>query len=95
MCGIVSFDNPVWEEGKGFFNKEKIRATTIPTLIIHAERDSLIPLEEARILYENAGSDVRKLVIIPGADHNTIMYVNLELYFGSITEFIEGLQSST
>lgn len=95
MYGIISFDHPVWEEGRGFFNKEKIRTTTTPTLIIHAENDSLIPLEEAKTLFENAGADDKELVIIPGADHNTVMYVNLELYFGSITKFMKGLQVLT
>ncbi len=91
MCGIISLDHPIWKEGRGFFNKEKMRAITIPTLIIHAEHDSLIPLQEAKILYENSGAASKKLVIVPGADHNTLMYADLELYFGSITEFVEGI----
>lgn len=92
MCGILSFDHPVWKEGKGFFNKEKIRSITIPTLIIHAEYDSLIPLQEARVLYENAGAAIKRLVIIPGADHNDLMYTGLELYFEGLTEFVKSLE---
>jgi hypothetical protein len=88
LHGLVPFDHPVWTEGRNFFNKEKIRLIKIPTLIIHAEQDSLIPLAEARTLFENSGAQNKKLVIIPGADHNDLMFVGLELYFKSLVEFI-------
>jgi len=88
MHGLVPFDHPVWNEGRNFFNKEKIRLIKIPTLIIHAEQDSLIPLAEAETLFENSGAQNKKLVIIPRADHNDLMFVGLELYFKSLIEFI-------
>ena len=91
MCGIISFSDPVWGKAKGFFNKDKVSSVTIPTLIIHAEDDSLIPLDEAKTLYEHSGSSSKKLVIIPEADHNDLMFRDMELYFGSITEFVEGI----
>ena len=91
MCGIIAFQDPVWEKAKGFFNKDKVRSVTIPTLIIHAEDDSLIPLDEAKTLYEHSGATSKKLVIIPEADHNDLMFLDMELYFGSITEFVEGI----
>jgi hypothetical protein len=87
MHGLVPLDHPVWNEGRNFFNKEKIRLIKIPTLIIHAEQDSLIPLAEAKTLFENSGAKDKKLVIIPGADHNDLMFRGLELYFKSLTEF--------
>ena len=92
LYGLISIDNPIWEEGKGFYSKEKIRQINIPTLIIHAEQDVIIPLKEAEILYENAGAESKKLVVIPGADHNNLMYMGLELYFKSICEFIESIR---
>ncbi|MBN2401874.1 MAG: alpha/beta fold hydrolase [Spirochaetes bacterium] len=89
ISGLIPFDHPVWEEGRNFFNKEKIRRITIPTLIMHAEYDSLIPLSEAKILFDNSGAKNKKLVIIPHADHNTIMFADETLYFNSLMEFIE------
>lgn len=89
MFGLVPFDHPVWKEGKTFFNKEKIRLVKIKTLIMHAEFDSIIPLEEAKILYENSAARNKKLIIIPEADHNTIMYMDRRLYFNSLTDFIK------
>jgi alpha-beta hydrolase superfamily lysophospholipase len=72
----------------GFPNLSKIRTITLPTLIIHAECDSLIPLEEAKDLFENAAAKGKRLVIIPGADHNDIMMTDTRAYFGAIEEFI-------
>jgi len=87
--GLIPWDHPIWEEGRGFFNKEKIRRVEVPTLIIHAERDSLIPLSEAEELYRNAGAADKRLVVIPGADHNDLMFVDKERYFGSIEDFVK------
>jgi pimeloyl-ACP methyl ester carboxylesterase len=88
LYGLVPFDHPVWEEGRNFFNKEKIRNIEMPTLIIHGEQDSLIPVSEANILFENSGAKNKKLVIIPGADHNTIMFIDGEIYFNNIASFV-------
>ncbi len=89
LFDLVPFEHPVWEEGRKFFNKEKIRMVTMPTLIMHAENDSLIPLSEAEINFKNSGAKNKKLIIIPHADHNTIMFADQELYFNSLVEFIE------
>ncbi len=73
------------EKGE-FLNKVKARAIKIPTLIIHGEYDSIIPLSEAKELYENLASKNKKLIIISGADHNDLM---TELYFDAIEEFVK------
>jgi len=39
-----------------------------PLLLIHGEKDDLVPVEHARKLFERAG-EPKKLVIIPGAGH--------------------------
>jgi pimeloyl-ACP methyl ester carboxylesterase len=66
------------------------RSITLRTLIIHGERDSLIPSSEAITLHEELGSPEKRLVIIPGADHNDIMLVGTEQYFSAIREFVFG-----
>ena len=66
----------------------RIQAITLPALIIHGERDSLIPPGEATALYEGIGSEEKRLVIIPGADHNDIMLIGMEQYFSAIREFV-------
>jgi len=69
-------------------NAAKIAGVRLPTLIIHAEYDSLIPLEHALTLHERCGADDKRLVIIPGADHNNVMLVDMELYFREVGDFV-------
>lgn len=66
----------------------KIRAITLPTLIIHGEYDSLIPASEARDLFQNLASEDKSLLIIPKAGHNDIMLLGMEQYFAAIAKFI-------
>ena len=73
-----------------FPNMAKIRSIALPTLILHGEHDSLIPVAEARDLFENAAAKRKRLVIINGADHNDIMLVDMERYFTAIREFVSG-----
>lgn len=61
---------------------------TLPALIIHGERDSLVPLREGEDLYKTIGSKQKELVIIPRADHNDIMFVGQKQYFSAIVDFI-------
>lgn len=75
---------------QGFPNLTKIKTVTLPTLILHGEFDSMIPLEQARDLFQNVGTEQKRLVIIPGADHNDIIMRDIDLYFGAIEEFVAG-----
>jgi len=69
--------------------RNRIGKISVPTLIIHGEWDHLVPLQEAKDLYALLGAAQKKLVIIPRADHNNIMFAEPELYFESIQKFIE------
>jgi uncharacterized protein len=61
----------------------------LPALVIHGDQDALVPLQEARTLYGGLGSPHKRLLIIPNADHNSIIFARPSLYFGAISEFIE------
>jgi len=74
----------------GFPNRSKIEKVALPTLLIHGEYDSLIPLTEAQDLYEHSPAGNKRLVVIPQADHNDIMIRDMDLYFGAIQEFVFG-----
>jgi len=75
-------------EDPRFSNLIKARSIDLPALIIHAEKDLLIPLREAQDLYDNLASSDKQLLVIPQADHNDIMVVGAERYFNSLAEFI-------
>lgn len=40
-----------------------------PTLIVHGEKDMVIPVSHARDFFQAAGADAKELAIITGADH--------------------------
>jgi alpha-beta hydrolase superfamily lysophospholipase len=66
-----------------------LREISLPALIIHGELDMLVPLQEGKDLFETLGSSMKKLVVIPGGDHNTLMFAGLKQYFAEIREFID------
>ena len=67
---------------------EMIRKIIIPALVIHGERDTLVPMKEAEELYRHLGTKEKELVIIPGATHNDIFYVGFQKYFEAIQRFV-------
>ena len=71
-----------------FSNLNKIKTIRIPTLIIHGELDDLVPVENGKDLYSGSPSEDKKLLIIPDANHNDILYQGLDAYFGAIKELI-------
>ena len=55
------------------FNPEEVvhRISPRAILFIHTERDTMVPVEEARIMYAKAG-EPKKLFIVPGMDHKEV-----------------------
>ena len=68
---------------------ERIKKIFLPVLIIHGERDSLVPLENAREIYRHLGTKEKELLIIPSATHNDILAVGFKDYFEAIQHFVE------
>jgi len=68
---------------------KRIKKIFLPTLIIHGELDSLVPLQNAKDIYQALGSQDKKVLIIPSATHNDIMLVGFKDYFKAFQEFIE------
>lgn len=69
--------------------EEKVSGISLPSLIIHGSRDRLVPVEEGRQLYRCLGSTEKKLLIIPEATHNDILWVGFKNYFKAIHDFIK------
>jgi alpha-beta hydrolase superfamily lysophospholipase len=74
---------------EGFPNGVKMRSIRIPTLLIHGAEDHLIPLSEAEELLRLSAAEEKSLVVIPRADHNTLMMVGRDRYFQAIEGFIK------
>ncbi len=68
---------------------ERIKKIFVRTLIIHGEQDSLVPLENAKEIYQHLGTEEKELLVIPSATHNDIMLVGFKDYFEAIEQFVE------
>jgi len=65
-----------------------IRKISLPTLVMHGEYDQIVPVEEGKALYENIAAKDKRLLIIPGVDHNTIFSGGMEPYIKALRDFI-------
>lgn len=84
--------NPValgFTEESTFNHVGKIRNWTKPLLIIHAEYDHIIPFSDGQTLYEACPAEEKKLLKIPGANHNDIFYKGFEIYLEALKNFVD------
>jgi alpha-beta hydrolase superfamily lysophospholipase len=79
-------------EEDGFCNLEKIERVTRPTLIMHGQRDQVIPIGNAELLQVHGGARGKEFHMIPGADHNTVMLEGGHLYFDLIRQFVDKVE---
>jgi len=91
----LNLDSDEFTEEDGFKNLQKIEKVTKPTFIFHGARDELIPAAEAEKLQAHSGARTKEFVIIPGAEHNTMISVGGRLYFETIKTFINKLTGAT
>ena len=76
------------KEEEGFRNIDKIRKFYKPTLVIHAEYDHIISLTEGQALYDACTARDKRLLIIPGANHN-------DIFLRGIKEYMEAVEDLT
>lgn len=67
---------------------ELIRKISLSTLVMHGEYDQIVPVEEGRALYESIAAEDKRLLIIPGVDHNTIFMGGMEPYLQALKGFV-------
>jgi alpha-beta hydrolase superfamily lysophospholipase len=68
---------------------KRIEKISIPSLIIHGDQDWLVPLENAKDIYQHLGTKEKELLVIPSASHNDVMLVGFKEYFNALQRFIE------
>lgn len=74
--------------------RDMVRGITLPVLVIHGEVDTLAPLDEAVAMYHSFSSQAKRLLTIPRADHNDLLHMGINEYFGAIHEFVASNSSS-
>lgn len=81
-----------FKEQEGFGNIDKIASFPNPVLIIHAEKDHIIPFSDAQALYNACASHDKTLVKIPGANHNDIFARGLTQYMSAVKSFADRIK---
>ena len=67
--------------------KSKLESYQGPLLVMHCEGDELVDVSHGRRLYAWGGGR-KRLHLFPRGDHNSILAVNFEKYFGLLEEFV-------
>ena len=75
--------------GSNYDTSGLIGKVEIPKLIVHSERDEIIPLWMGKRLFELA-REPKEMYVIPGAGHNDTYAVGGKEYFARLRSFIEG-----
>jgi fermentation-respiration switch protein FrsA (DUF1100 family) len=69
-------------------NIGKIARLRVPLLVLHGERDEVIPFAQGRRLFE-AAPEPKRFFAIPGAGHNDTYIVGGERYWRAVSDFVE------
>jgi fermentation-respiration switch protein FrsA (DUF1100 family) len=72
-----------------FDAREKIQKIKVPLLVLHGDRDDVVPYEHGKRVFE-AAPEPKKFFTIPGATHNDTYVIGGERYFQQLKEFING-----
>ena len=76
--------------GARYDSLSKIRKVRIPLLVLHGERDELVPLEAGRELFE-AANEPKRIYTVPGGGHNDTYLVGGDAYYEAIRGFLQDL----
>jgi fermentation-respiration switch protein FrsA (DUF1100 family) len=74
-----------------FATAEWMANVPLPTLVIHGDRDSVIPFRHGQRLYDTLPGP-KRFVAIPGGDHNDPAPADAVVYWSAIREFVASLR---
>jgi pimeloyl-ACP methyl ester carboxylesterase len=69
----------------------RVGSLKMPVLLIHGDKDRVVPLFMAQRLYDSAPGP-KTLVVIPGGGHDNCATVGSEQYVAAVRKFVTGLQ---
>jgi len=82
---------PVWPLLRTKYDSlAKIEKVAVPLLVLHGDRDDVVPFGAGRKLFE-AANEPKQFYTIRGAGHNDTYLVGGEEYFGALRRFMEDL----
>lgn len=75
-----------------FDSLSKVRALSIPVLLIHGTKDDVVPVTMSQQLYD-AAPEPKQLLLVPGAGHYRIYQPGANSYLRAIEKFIKTAES--
>lgn len=86
---LFPFAPGVSPDPRAYASADKISEIACPVLVIHGDRDMLIPVEEGLALFE-AAREPKELFIVRGAGHNDVSIVAGEAYGRKLRDWLDG-----
>lgn len=62
-----------------------------PLLLLHGNRDDVVPISSSQYVYDNAQSKTKKMVLIDGATHDLFVSEKDEIIFKTVKSFIKSV----
>ena len=87
LIGVPAASLGITEE-HGPQSEAKMARVELPTLIMHAENDEILPFEEGERLFDACGDPAKAFFGVAEAGHNDIQYVAGDAYFEAIAALI-------
>ncbi len=76
-----------WLLGADYRVLDRLPYLTLPKLIVHGDRDEIVPLALGRQVFE-AAREPKQFYLVTGADHNDVPFVGGRPYFLALKAFI-------
>jgi alpha-beta hydrolase superfamily lysophospholipase len=76
-------------------NVRKMTSVDLPLLVIHGERDNLIPVANGQALYDASPATIKHLLRVPHAGHNDLLFYAPDQYFAAIKQFLDAVTGET
>jgi fermentation-respiration switch protein FrsA (DUF1100 family) len=71
-------------------NLAKVPRLQVPLLVLHGDRDEIVPFAQGRQVFD-AAPEPKRFFAIKGASHNDTYVVGGEAYWRALREFLESL----
>ena len=79
-----------WLAGNRYNSLGRIDRVNCPVLVVHGERDDIVPPSQGRALYE-AANEPKSLRLLPNAGHNDTCSAGGTVYWDALQEFMDSL----
>lgn len=74
---------------------EQVKKSKIPTIFVHGDDDTFVPMEMSKTNYEACSAEKKKFVIIEGAPHGLAYPVARDKYLDILREFFDPITNDS